>query len=112
MLLTLRHDHQPSLRHPRGRLPPGRAVPGQRAHRTGPTPGPARRPGDYYTPPQQVVVVVVVVVVVTRVIHDGTSIWVFVLVAAVAVCLTIAATLAIQALRHARATSTTRIKHA
>jgi hypothetical protein len=100
----VRHDHHPSPHQPRGRLPAGRPVPGQRAHRAGPTPDPPDGSGDYYTPPQQTVV--------TRVIHDGTSVWVFVLVAAVAVCLTIAAALAIQALRHARATSTTRIKRA
>jgi hypothetical protein len=48
----------------------------------------------------------------TRVVHDGTSLWVFGLVAAVAVCLTVAAILTIHALQHRRVTPTARMKHA
>jgi len=44
--------------------------------------------------------------------HTGTALWVFLLVAAVAVLLTIAATMTIHWLRQARAGSATRIRHA
>jgi hypothetical protein len=47
----------------------------------------------------------------TRVVHDGTSLWVFGLVAAVAVCLTVAAILTIQAQQHRRLTPAARTKH-
>jgi hypothetical protein len=48
----------------------------------------------------------------TQVLPDGTSLWVFALVAAVAVCLTIGAILTIQALQHRRVAPTAGIKHA
>jgi hypothetical protein len=64
-------------------------------------PDPPDGTGDYQPPP-----------VPTRMVHDGTSLWVFGLVAAVAVCLAVAAVLTIQALRRRRVSPTARIKHA
>jgi hypothetical protein len=64
-------------------------------------PDPPDGTGDYL-PPQ----------LPTRVVHDGTSLWVFGLVAAVAACLAVAAILTIQALQRRRVAPTARIKHA
>ena len=97
----VRHDHQPSPH--RGRRQPhaGRARPRNRPRRPRPTARPPDGSGDY--PPPQLP---------TRVVHDGTSLWVFGLVAAVAACLAVAAILTIQALQRRRVAPTARIKHA
>ena len=55
-------------------------------------------PGNIPVPPDPQVVI--------QVIHDGTALWVFVLIAAVAMCLGIAATLAWQSVRAHRAART------